>query len=110
MEEPQLRSVLDDALDTVQAVSRAEFWREAKASEHYEEAPFAFGDGTALTNGVIDLFFKSAGKWQIRDYKTTVALDSATYQQQLETYRAALRKAGCDADTAEVVHVRNVQS
>jgi ATP-dependent helicase/nuclease subunit A len=110
VEEAQLRPLLDEALDTVQAVSRAEFWREAKASEHYEEAPFAMAEGTTLTNGVIDLVFRSPDSWQIRDYKTTLALDAAAHIQQLETYRAAMKKVGQDPVAAELVHVRAMES
>ena len=41
VEEPQLRAVIDEAIETVQRVAKAEFWAEAQAGEHYEEAPFA---------------------------------------------------------------------
>ena len=111
VEEPQLRPVLDEALDTVESVSRAEFWNAAKAAEHFEEAPFAVSDGArVLTNGVIDLLFKSADGWQVRDYKTTVGIEAGAYQQQLETYRAALRAVGCEPVAAEIVHVRTAES
>jgi ATP-dependent helicase/nuclease subunit A len=107
VEEPRLRAVLDEALDTVEGVSRAEFWRAAKSSEHYEEAPFAMIEGDrVLTNGVIDLVFKSAEGWQVRDYKTTVSLDPSVHRQQLETYRSALAKVGCEQVAAEIVPVR----
>ncbi|MGH8639433.1 MAG: 3'-5' exonuclease, partial [Burkholderiales bacterium] len=106
VEEPQLRVVIDEAIETVQRVAQADFWREAQAGEHSEETPFAVVDGRALTNGVIDLLFESAGQWRVRDYKTDTALDGADYKRQLETYRDALRKLGCDAD-AELVSVRN---
>jgi ATP-dependent helicase/nuclease subunit A len=59
VEEPQLRAVIDEAIETVQRVAKAEFWAEAKRGEHEEEAPFAVVDGRALTNGVIDLLFAS---------------------------------------------------
>ena len=111
VEEPQLRAVIDEALDTVESVSRAEFWNAAKAAEHFEEAPFAVSDGArVLTNGVIDLLFKSADGWQVRDYKTTVGIEAGAYQQQLETYRAALRAVGCEPVAAEIVHVRTAES
>ena len=42
VEEPQLRSVVDEAVITVEAVANAEFWSEASAAdERYEEVPFA---------------------------------------------------------------------
>ena len=110
VEEPQLRGVIDQAIETVEGVSRAEFWREAKSGEHWEEAPFTVTDGArSLTNGVIDLLFDSPEGWQVRDYKTTVALDLRVHERQLETYRTALRKVGCEPVVASVVHVRAVE-
>ena len=42
VDEPGLRPFLDEAVATVQAVSKKEFWAEAKASpECHEEVPFA---------------------------------------------------------------------
>ena len=75
VEEPQLRAVIDEALDTVQAVASGAFWAEAKASpECHEEAPFAVlekrdGLPTVLT-GVIDLVHRTGDGWKIVDYKT----------------------------------------
>jgi ATP-dependent helicase/nuclease subunit A len=75
VEEPQLRAVIDEALDTVQAVVSGAFWTEAKASsECYEEAPFSVLDDregvrTVLT-GVIDLVHRTGDGWKIVDYKT----------------------------------------
>ena len=75
VEEPQLRAVIDEALDTVQAVASGEFWAEAKASpECHEEAPFSVleereGVPTVLT-GVIDLVHRTGDGWKIVDYKT----------------------------------------
>ena len=62
VEEPQLRAVIDDAIETVQRVAKAEFWAEAQAGEHVEEAPFAIVDEGVLTSGVIDLLFDSSGR------------------------------------------------
>jgi hypothetical protein len=45
---PTLRAVLDDAVESVQRVARADFWRAARAGEHLEEAPFAVTNGSAL--------------------------------------------------------------
>jgi ATP-dependent exoDNAse (exonuclease V) beta subunit len=106
VDEPQLRTVLDDAVETVQRVAKEEFWRVAKAGEHAEEAPFAFGHSGTLTNGVIDLLYKSAGSWRVRDYKTDVTLSQGAYDKQLETYRTALRQIGYEVNDAEVVSVR----
>ena len=59
VEEPELRAVLDLAVTTVLQVSKADFWTEAKKSEHSVETPFAFAarPGAMLT-GVIDLLFR----------------------------------------------------
>jgi ATP-dependent exoDNAse (exonuclease V) beta subunit len=88
-------------------VAGSEFWRAAKAGEHSEETPFTGrqADG-ALSTGVIDLLFRQTGAWQIRDYKTDMALDVAAYETQLRAYREALRAAGCEIADAELVHVR----
>ena len=69
VEEPQLRAVIDEALETVQRVAKADFWAEAQAGEHSEEAPFAVVEAGALTNGVIDLLFDSApaGRSRLQD-------------------------------------------
>ena len=75
VEEPQLRSVIDEALDTVEAVARADFWTVAKSAEHHAEVPFCLdtgGPGSAptITNGVVDLVHRAADHWNIVDYKT----------------------------------------
>src|SRR5262249_2669123 len=45
VEEPQLRAVIKEALDTVEAVALDAFWAEASASsECHEETPFAVRD------------------------------------------------------------------
>ena len=107
VEEPQLRSVLDEALDTVAAAARADFWQAAQAGEHSAEAPFAVVDSERkLTSGVIDLLFRSEPGWQIVDYKTDVELDSAAYDRQLKSYKAALDKMQCAVAGVEVVGVR----
>jgi ATP-dependent helicase/nuclease subunit A len=107
VEEPKLRTVLDEALETVEAAANGDFWQKARAGEHTAEAPFLVG-GTAgaLTSGVIDLLFESGGRWQIVDYKTDVYLDAAMYAQQLDTYRATLMRMGCQVSSAGVVSVR----
>jgi ATP-dependent helicase/nuclease subunit A len=107
VEEPQLRAVVDEAVATVQRVAKAEFWAEAQAGEHYEEAPFGVVNGGQLTSGVLDLLFAAGSMWQLRDYKTDVALNSEIYAGQLEAYRAALRSVGCDLADARLVTVRS---
>jgi hypothetical protein len=51
------------------------------------------------------LFYSSTG-WQVRDYKTDLALDAAEYAKQLKAYRVALRSVGCEAADAALVNVR----
>jgi ATP-dependent helicase/nuclease subunit A len=106
VEEPGLRSSIDDALDTVERVRSSDVWRAARQTRHLEEAPFAvFASGT-LTAGVIDLLFDSAEGWRLRDYKTDLTLDPAAYDAQLRTYRTALERLGCRVADAELLHVR----
>jgi ATP-dependent exoDNAse (exonuclease V) beta subunit len=72
----ELRGVIPEALDTVERVMAADFWREAQAAEERAvEVPFAVrvGDPGApprLLHGVIDLAFKTAAGWTLIDYKT----------------------------------------
>ena len=106
LEEPKLRAVIDEAIETVQRVAKAEFWAEAQAGEHYEEAPFGIVDNAALTSGVIDLLFESSGKWQLRDYKTDLALDPTVYDCQLTLYERALSVIGCPVGAVSLVSVR----
>jgi ATP-dependent helicase/nuclease subunit A len=108
VEEPQLRPSIDDAIETVLRVARAEFWQSAKAGEHSEETPFMVRhEPGVLTNGVIDLLFDSDEGWRIRDYKTDVSLDATAYEGQLATYRKALEKTNCKVADAALVHVRS---
>jgi ATP-dependent helicase/nuclease subunit A len=106
-DEPQLRVVLDDAVEIVLQLAAADWWRAAKAGEHSEETPFTVRqDGGALNVGVIDLLFRHAAAWHIRDYKTDLSLDAADYQKQLQVYRNALSAVGCDVGQADLIHVR----
>jgi ATP-dependent helicase/nuclease subunit A len=107
VEEPQLRAVIDDALATVERAARADFWKRAQSQERSVETPFfVLGPANRLTNGVVDLLFRSAEGWQVVDYKTDLALEDGSYRSQLEAYRAALRQAGCHVVDATVVSVR----
>ncbi|MEP7310497.1 MAG: UvrD-helicase domain-containing protein [Acidobacteriota bacterium] len=114
VEEPQLRAVIDEALDTVQAVASAEFWSEAKTSpERHEEAPFAVletkeGVPTLLT-GVIDLVHRTEGGWKIVDYKTDrdgVGALSTKYAGQIAEYERAWRKFVAENVSAVLVSTR----
>ncbi|HME98069.1 MAG TPA: UvrD-helicase domain-containing protein [Methylomirabilota bacterium] len=94
---PDLRRVIPEALDTVERVMSADFWREATAAaEHAVEVPFAVrvDDGDAaprLLHGVIDLAFATAEGWTVIDYKTDqlgagVEVLVARYAPQIRAY------------------------
>src|SRR4051812_47448089 len=97
VEEPQLRPVIDQALDTVQAVAAGAFWAEAKASpECHEEVPFAVREDVAgvptVVSGVIDLVHRAGDGWRVVDYKTDRDGGEAlagVYAEQVEAYRRA---------------------
>jgi ATP-dependent exoDNAse (exonuclease V) beta subunit len=109
-----LRAVIDEALDTVQAVASGAFWAEARASrECHEEAPFALlesreGVPTILT-GVIDLVHRTADGWKIVDYKTDAegaeALP-AKYAGQIAEYERAWRRFVPETVAAVLVSAR----
>jgi ATP-dependent helicase/nuclease subunit A len=96
-DKPELRRVIPEALDTVERVMTADFWREALAAEERAvELPFAVrveqaGIVPRLLHGVIDLAFKTADGWTLIDYKTdqlapgTDAL-AAHYAPQVRAY------------------------
>jgi len=103
VDEAGLRPLIDEAVATVQAVARKEFWAAAKASpECHEEVPFAIlaaKDGVErpkVLNGTIDSVFREADEWKIVDYKTDVDTDAAVlkqrYGEQLAAYVNAWRR------------------
>jgi ATP-dependent helicase/nuclease subunit A len=106
VEEPQLRAVIDEALDTVERAARADFWSTARSHPQSVEAPFTVAEARRLTNGVIDLLFESDAGWQVVDYKTDRSIEEGRYAAQLDAYKTALRKVGCSVAGASVVHVR----
>jgi hypothetical protein len=56
VEQPQLKRVIEVAVDTVLSVAHAPFWLAARAARHYVETPFLVSSGERqLLNGVIDL-------------------------------------------------------
>jgi ATP-dependent helicase/nuclease subunit A len=113
VEEPQLRTVIDEALQTVEAVAQADFWEKAKSSEHQVEVPFCVGAPTptgekGLTSGVVDLMHRVDDHWNVIDYKTDRSgLTSTTrYDAQLRAYREMWQKmTGCEVKT-ELVSTR----
>jgi ATP-dependent helicase/nuclease subunit A len=106
VEEPQLRGVVDQAIDTVERAARADFWSLAQSHSRSVETPFTVIDSRQLTNGVIDLMFESEPGWQVVDYKTDQSLVEARYSAQLDAYRTALTRVGCAVAGAAVVNVR----
>lgn len=109
VEKPQLRDVLDLAVNTVLQVSKASFWDEAKKSDRSVETPFAFADDTdAILTGVIDLLFSHEGRWRIIDYKTDVGSTDlvASYQAQLNMYERALAAVGIQHVSSAIQPVR----
>jgi ATP-dependent helicase/nuclease subunit A len=76
LDNPELRRVAPEALDTVERVMASEFWQRAMAAEErLAEVPFAVrmdGDGAPpkVLHGVIDLAFRTPAGWELLDYKT----------------------------------------
>jgi ATP-dependent helicase/nuclease subunit A len=113
LETPDVRAVIDQAIDTVEAVARHAFWQRARASaECHEEAPFSVrdrdGDVAVVVSGIIDLVYRDGEAWRVIDYKTDVAMDDvarARYRQQIDAYARAWRRFGGDV-AAELVDVR----
>jgi ATP-dependent exoDNAse (exonuclease V) beta subunit len=109
VEEPALRDVLEIAVSTVLQVSKAEFWDDAKKSDHSVETPFAFEQGQhAILTGVIDLLFRRQGCWQIIDYKTGGGSTElvARYQEQLKMYERALGSIGIENVTSVIQPIK----
>ena len=112
MEEPQLRAVIEQALDTVEAVSQADFWPTARASsEAHEEVPFSVRDDRAgipaVLSGTIDLVYRTDdASWRILDYKTDLDADERElqrrYASQVEAYRRAWGRVVSTPITATV--------
>lgn len=107
VEEPQLRDVLDEVLDTVEAAARSTFWQEARQGEPLVEAPFLVADVRRLAGGVIDLLYRRGEGWQLVDYKTDVTMAQEVYAAQLEAYRSSLANIACTVDASQVVRSEN---
>ena len=112
IEQPELRTFIDVALDTVEAVSGAAFWKEARASaECHEEAPFGIrvegGAVTKLLTGAIDLVYRTGDGWHLLDYKTDIhGLDTdlrAKYGPQIDAYEKAWSRIAKAKVTATLV-------
>jgi ATP-dependent helicase/nuclease subunit A len=113
IEVPDLRAVIELALDTVEAVAHAPFWAEARAAaECHEEVPFAVreldGAVPVVINGAIDLVYTAGEAWRLVDYKTdrpdaegAPALEDK-YAAQLRAYERAWRRVS-GAEVAPVI-------
>jgi ATP-dependent helicase/nuclease subunit A len=109
MEERKLRVVIEEAIDTVERVRDAEFWKAAQASEHSVETPFMVAEGCDLRAGVIDLLHRQDDGWVITDYKTDVEASVESqkiYALQLESYKNALAACGLSVQDVHVARVR----
>ena len=121
VESVELRPFIPEALDLVEAVSKAPFWAEARGGgEVHVEVPFAVGaervaSVPAILRGVIDLLHRTGDGWRILDYKTDrigAAADAddelrARYGAQIEQYRDAWERAtGEEVVSSGLVAVR----
>jgi ATP-dependent helicase/nuclease subunit A len=90
MEDPELRRVVPEALDTVEGVLASDLWQQARAAQELDaEIPFASRTATGILYGVIDLAFRTDAGWSLIDYKTDqldLATLNARYADQVRQY------------------------
>jgi ATP-dependent exoDNAse (exonuclease V) beta subunit len=114
VEDPQLRPVIEQAVDTVLAVAASDELAAARATvECYEEVPFAvrateFAHTTHVRTGSIDLVHRHGGGWRVVDYKTDVDQESAAlkYDEQVRAYADAWAKVSGSATNTTMVAAR----
>jgi ATP-dependent exoDNAse (exonuclease V) beta subunit len=109
VEEPQLRTVLEEGVSTVLEVSKAEFWEHAVQCEHSEEIPFTYETGNnQIVSGVVDLMYRDPDAWQIIDYKTDLDVTeaAASYAHQIRMYERALASVGIEEAVSQIYPVR----
>jgi ATP-dependent helicase/nuclease subunit A len=94
---PELRRVVPEALDTVERVLASELWEQARAALELDaEIPFAARVDSTVLHGVIDLAFRTSEGWSLIDYKTdqadlaTLTARHATQVRQYATHWTAL--------------------
>jgi ATP-dependent helicase/nuclease subunit A len=113
VEEPQLRRVLDTALDTVERVRHADFWKDAELADHAVEVPFMIAsEPNRLLSGVIDLIHADSDGWMITDYKTdaeSTPEKAQAYALQLESYKKALAACGVRVAGAKLAPVQSAR-
>lgn len=113
LEETSLLAVVEQAIDTVEAVKASDYWQGARRSgEHHEEVPFSVlehreGQRPVVITGTIDLVHRNGDTWCVVDYKTDVdgAL-AARYEAQVTAYRAAWGKVVEAPVTSHIVRAR----
>ena len=116
VEDPSLRPLVDDAVETALAVVRAPELASARATaECHEEVPFAVRDETGLVprvlTGTIDLVHRTApDEWRVVDYKTDVGLDAesaaAKYAAQVGAYTDAWRRLAAAGVRTAIIPAR----
>jgi len=113
VEEPQLRAVIDEALDTVEHAANGEFWSVAKAApECHQEAPFMYERSAAvpeLVTGTIDLTYVTSEGWRVVDYKTDEGSSRETsvgYRAQVSAYEQAWSTVTGKATTGTLAAIR----
>jgi ATP-dependent helicase/nuclease subunit A len=98
VEEPRLREVIDQAIDSALAVVASDDLKTARAStECHEEVPFAARNDApsipVVVTGAIDLAYRSGEEWEVVDYKTDADAKNvdleARHNAQLLAYERA---------------------
>ncbi|MEO7189427.1 MAG: UvrD-helicase domain-containing protein [Vicinamibacterales bacterium] len=117
VDEPPLRTVIDQAVATAQAVCASDALAAARvAVERHEEIPFAVaradrGQPPVVVSGTIDLAYRTGDEWRIVDYKTDVdtaaTAASATYDAQVKAYSDAWERVTRAVVTTTVVPARD---
>ena len=105
--------MIDEALDTVEAVATREFWREARATaECHEEAPFAVRDmaGPARRHWHDRSCLSRGEGWRLIDYKTDVDPGNTEaqrkYDEQVRWYASAWGRVASGRVAASIVAAR----
>ena len=115
IDEPQLRKVLDQAIDwALDVVTSDELTAARAATECHEEVPFAVrNDDEAIptvVSGAIDLAYLKGDEWEVVDYKTDADAKNADLQArhraQLDAYERAWSQVSGRKTRARVLSTR----
>jgi ATP-dependent helicase/nuclease subunit A len=113
MEEPQLRAVIDQAIDTVISVVSSNELAAARATaECYEEVPFSVRTAESASpqviTGVIDVVHRDGDGWRVVDYKTDVDQGAAAqkYAEQVRVYGEVWAKISGAATKTAIISAR----